>query len=231
MRLNLFISKCGYASRRAADLLIKEAKVTVNNKKVCAPFYQVEPTDVVKVMGKGISPKEHFYLMFNKPKGVTTTLRDKFAKEKVIDFFPDKFKGIFPVGRLDKQSKGLLILTNDGDLCYRLTHPKFLVEKEYLVEVVGSLGLSDCRLAKEGVKSEGDFLKVGKIKVLAKTQKTTLCKVVISEGKKRHLRRLFSNLGFKVSELERVRIGRLVLGNLRSGKYKLIPKDQIYPVR
>jgi len=228
MRLNLFIAKSGYTSRRGADSLISEGNVTINNKTVLKPFYQVKPADMVKVRGKGVSLKEHFYLMFNKPKGVTTTLRDKFAKEKVIDFFPEKFKGIFPVGRLDKRSRGLLILTNDGDLCYRLTHPKFMVEKEYLVELIGSFRLSDCRLAKKGVESEGDFLKVGKIKVLARTEKTTFCKVVISEGKKRHLRRLFSVLGFKVSELERVRIGRLDLGNLKPGKYKLIPEDRIY---
>jgi len=238
MRLNLFIAKSGYASRRKADCLIKEGKVKVNNKEAFKPFLQVSDKDKVEVEGKTLRLKEHIYILFNKPKGVTTTLSDKFALKKVIDFFPKKFfvrgeptsggKGIYPVGRLDRQSCGLLILTNDGDLCYRLTHPKFSIEKEYLAEFKGKISPGDCQRAKNGLNLEGEHLKVKSIRVLSSQENRTLCKVVISEGKKRHLRRLFKALGFLVGELKRVRIGRLTLGSLKTGKYRLMEGKKIY---
>ncbi len=238
MRLSLFIAKSGYASRRKADCLIKEGKVKVDGKKVVKPFLQVSNKNEVKVGGKALRLKEHIYILFNKPKGVTTTLSDKFALKKVIDFFPKKFftgsesafgrEGIYPVGRLDKQSCGLLILTNDGDFCYRLTHPKFSIEKEYLLELKGQLSFSDCQRAKNGLNLDGEFLKVKSIRELSSQNNKTLCKVVISEGKKRHLRRLFKALGFPVRELKRIRVGSLALGSLKTGKYKLIEGKKIY---
>ncbi|NQT28686.1 MAG: rRNA pseudouridine synthase [Candidatus Omnitrophica bacterium] len=228
MRLNLFIAKSGYISRRKADGLIKEGEVKVNNKKILKPFLQVSNKDKVEVGGKALRLKEHIYILFNKPKGVTTTLSDKFAFKKVIDFFPRKFKGIYPVGRLDKQSSGLLILTNDGDFCYRLTHPKFSIEKEYSIELAGQISFGDCQRAKNGLNQDGEHLKVKSIRVLSSPENKTLCKVVISEGKKRHLRRLFKALGFPVRELKRVRIGRLVLGSLKTGEYRLIREEKIY---
>lgn len=228
MRINLFIAKSGYASRRGADCLIEEGKVEVNGRKIFEPFLKVSNKDEVKVNGELLNLKEHIYIVFNKPKGVTTTLSDKFALKKVIDFFPKEFQGIYPVGRLDKQSCGLLIFTNDGDFCYQLTHPKFLVEKEYLVELKGNLALSDCRRAKIGIKMKGERLKVKSIKVLNKNKELTLCKAVVTEGKNRHLRRLFGGLGFPVQEIIRVRIGKLTLGDLPIGKYKKIAKNKMY---
>ena len=228
MRLNLFIAKSGYASRRKADCLIKEGKVRVNAKEVLQPFLQVGNKDKIEVEHKLLRLKELTYILFNKPKGVTTTLSDKFALKKVIDFFPKKFKGIYPVGRLDKQSCGLLILTNDGDFCYRLTHPKFSIEKEYLVELRGRISPSDCQRAKNGLNLEGEHLKVKSIKILTSHGNETICKVIISEGKKRHLRRLFKALGFFVEELKSVRVGGLVLGNLETGEYRLIKGEKMY---
>ncbi len=228
MRLNLFIAKSGYASRRKADSLIKEGKVKVNNEEAVKPFLQVDSKDKVEVEGKILRPKEHIYILFNKPKGVTTTLSDKFALKKVIDFFPKKFRGVYPVGRLDRQSCGLLILTNDGDFCYRLTHPKFSIEKEYLVELKGQISSNDCQRASNGLNLDGEHLKVKSIRILRSQENKTLSKVVISEGKKRHLRRLFKALGFPVTELKRVRVGRLVLGSLKIGNYRLIEGKKIY---
>jgi len=238
MRLNLFIAKSGYASRRKADCLIKEGKVKVDGKEVLKPFLEVSSKNRVEVEGKALRLKEHIYILFNKPKGVTTTLRDKFALKNVIDFFPKKFftgsesafggEGVYPVGRLDRQSCGLLILTNDGDFCYRLTHPKFSIEKEYLVELKGKMSPGDCQRAKNGLNLDGEYLKVKSIRWVSSQENKTLYKVVISEGKKRHLRRLFKALGFPVRELKRIRIGSLVLGNLKTGKYKLIEGKKMY---
>ena len=238
VRLNHYISKTGILSRRKADNAIKEGKVSVNGKVVFEPYYKVKGGDKVKISNKILELKRPVYILLNKPKGITTTLSDRFAHKKVIDLIPKeilsseggivKTKGVYPVGRLDKDSSGLLILTNDGDLCYRVTHPKFSVEKEYLVRLKGMLSDKDCRLAIKGVWDGQDYLKIRSIKILDTKAKETLCKVVISEGKKRHLRRLFKKLGFIVSDLIRVRIGELKLHNLELGKFQVIKKSYIY---
>ena len=228
MRLNLFISKSGLTSRRKADVLIKEGKAEVNGVVVKEPFFEVSQEDKVKVSGKPLALKEYIYIVFHKPRGVTTTLSDRFATKKVIDFIPKKFKGIYPVGRLDKDSSGLLIMTNDGDFCYRVTHPRFSVEKEYLAKVAGTLGPAECREAKIGVQDMGELLRVKEIKALRKTKSESLLKVIITEGKKRHLRRLFEKIGLRVLTLKRVRVARLVLGNLGEGKFRLMDRARIY---
>ena len=150
MRLNLFIARSGYTSRRKADALIKEGRVKVNRRPVKQPFFQVTAKDEVKVEDSLIAPQGGVYIIFNKPKGITVTLEDKFADKKIIDYLPRKFssncrsfkggKRVYPAGRLDKNSQGLIVLTNDGKLCYRITHPKFAVEKEYFMKL-------NCRLS------------------------------------------------------------------------------------
>jgi len=227
MRLNLYIAKSGYCSRRKADALIKKGAVEVNGKKILEPFFDVREGHEVKIQGRLITPQNYAYILFNKPAGVTTTVSDRFAAKKVVDFLPKELKGAYPVGRLDKNSSGLIILTNDGSLCYRLTHPKFCVEKEYLIELEGEAREDDLRRAKKGLKDEGELLKIDSAKILKKSKKTSLCKVTVHEGKKRHLRRLFKGLGFKVRSLKRVRIGRVVLGGLKTGKYKIVSKSYI----
>lgn len=227
MRLNLYIAKSGIASRRSADELVSLGKVTVNGSLANRPFVQVSDSDEIRISGELIRPKEYTYLLFNKPKGVTTTLNDRFASKTVVDFIPTKYKGVYPVGRLDKNSYGLLILTNDGDFCYKLTHPKFSVEKEYLVELKGVLKVSEKQKAKQGVRDAGELLKVKKIKVFSGGKGNTLCEVIISEGKKRHLRRLFKRLGHPVLDLKRVKVGNLGLGNLKSGKYRVLVENEL----
>jgi len=227
MRLSLFVAKSGYASRRKADILIEDGQVEVNGVVVREPYFQVEPEDNVQVCGKKLIVREKIYLVFNKPEGVTTTMQDKFAEKKVMDFLPKKFNGVFPVGRLDKNSSGLLILTNDGDLCYRLTHPKFSVEKEYLIRVGGFMPDNVCFLAQKGIVDEGEHLKAKSVSVIKRDKQATVCGVVVCEGKKRHIRRLFAGLGFPVMELKRIRIDRLLLGDLKPGEYRVISKEMI----
>jgi 23S rRNA pseudouridine2605 synthase len=229
MRLNVFISKSGYASRRKADILIKEGKVSVNGKVVRQPFFDVGETDHVAVGAADLQPLQKFtYIIFNKPKGVTTTRQDKFASSKVIDFLPKELKSLYPAGRLDKDSSGLIILTNDGQFCYQLTHPKFEVEKEYLVLLNGRIKLQDCKAAKKGIVDKGELLKVKQVIILKERADEYLCKVIVCEGKKRHIRRLFRRLGFEVQALKRVRIGGLVLGELQEGKFKQLKREKMY---
>jgi len=226
MRLNLFIAKSGYCSRRKADALIKKGLVLVDGKKTVEPFFDVKEGCKVKVEGRFVAPKSYVYVLFNKPRGVTATLSDRFAEKKVVDFLPKELKGVYPVGRLDKNSSGLLILTNDGPLCYELTHPKFCVEKEYLVELEGELSEADFRRVKKGVRDEGELLKIDSVKMLRKGR-TCLYGVTVHEGKTRHLRRLFKSLGFKVRNLKRVRVGKTALGSLKAGQYRLVKRSSI----
>ncbi|MCK9615461.1 MAG: rRNA pseudouridine synthase [Candidatus Omnitrophica bacterium] len=228
MRLNVYISKSGYCSRRKADLLIKESKVTVNGAIIDKPFYEVDKNSNVCVGGNNISIKDYVYIVFNKPKGVTTTCHDKFADKKIVDFFPEKFRGIFPVGRLDKDTSGLIILTNDGKLCYQVTHPKFQIEKEYKIILDKVLSKNDIQKAIKGISDTGELLKVKKINLFKESPFQSSYGVVISEGKKRHLRRLFNALGYYVIDLKRIRIGDLSIGNLKSGDYIFLEKEKIY---
>ena len=238
MRLNLFLAKCGIASRRQADTLIKQGRVLINGRAVLEPFLSVTENDRVEFEGKKLLLQNYIYLIINKPKGVTVTLKDKYAYKNVIDLLPEKIpltkketakrKGIYPVGRLDKNSSGLLILTNDGDFCHKVTHPKFKIEKEYILWLKGSPKDDFSRRARQGLNVEGDFLKVKRIKIISKTSKTSSCSVIISEGKKRHLRRLFKALGFLVVDLKRIRIGKLVLGKLKPGEFRSLEREYIY---
>ena len=227
MNLNAFISKSGYCSRRKAADLVKDGKVTVNGKPIREPWYEVKNGDAVNVAGRVIGPAKHLYIILNKPKGVTSTLEDRFAAKKIIDLIPQKFGRVYPVGRLDKDSRGLIILTNDGDLCHSLTHPKFEIEKEYVVTVKGEVEPNVIRKLKKGVEDEGDILKVREAAIERSAADKAAIRVIICEGKKRHLRRLFTRLGFDVVDLVRIRIGVLRLGDLRDGRFKVVDKKTI----
>ena len=228
MHLNVFMAHSGFCSRRKAALLIKSGKVTVNGKVVLEPWFDVKESDAVKVSKKPLHPKKKVYIVFNKPKGVTTTLEDRFASKKVTDFIPRHLGRLYPVGRLDKPSRGLLILTNDGDLCYRLTHPKFEIEKEYVVAVEGKVDSNIVGKLKKGVHSEEEVLKVKSAFIEKADSDISTIRVIVSEGKKRHLRRLLEYLDFVVLDLRRIRIGDLRLGDLREGSFKIIDKKTMY---
>lgn len=228
MRLNVFIAKSGIASRRGADELIKAGKVKVDGVVIFEPFFQVQPDSRVTLGDVNVFLKEYVYLILNKPENVTTTKKDRHAVKTVIDCLPDKYNNLFPVGRLDKNSTGLLILTNDGNFCHQLTHPRFEIEKEYLLTVSGNISKGDCQRALKGIRHQGEVLAVKRIDVLKASREESEIKAVVTEGKKRHLRRLFKALGFSVKNLKRVRIGQLKLSSLAAGRYKILPKDKIY---
>jgi pseudouridine synthase len=227
MTLNAFLSRNGFCSRRKAVLVIKEGSVTVNGKVVREPWYQVKDGDAVKAGGETVGAKRHVYIVINKPKGVTSTLEDRFAAIKVVDLIPLKFGRVYPVGRLDKDSRGLMILTSDGDLCHKLTHPKYEVEKEYIVTVKGEVDEAMLKKIKKGVKEGGDLLKVRSASIEKASEDRSSVRVVICEGKKRHLRRLFTVLSLEVRDLVRVRIANLRLGDLRDGKFRVLDKKEM----
>lgn len=204
--------------------LIKAGKVKVNGIIAREPSCQVEPaTDSVYLDNKRIFLKEKVYLLLNKPKGVTTTKKDRFAAKTVIDLLPHKYKHLFPVGRLDKDSTGLLILTNDGDLSYKLTHPAFGVDKIYIAELDRALDENHKNQLQKGVRLDGILTSTCKIFRLNGRK----IKITIHEGRKRQIRRMFALFKYRVLDLQRVTLGNLSLGNLATGSWRKLTHKEV----
>lgn len=227
MRINKFLSRAGIASRRGADVLIEEGRVFLNGKKIAEPGVQVNPeNDSVKVDGKLVKMQdEKIYIALNKPKGYVTTRADMHAEKTVYDLLPKKLRKIVhPVGRLDKDSEGLLFLTNDGNLTYKLTHPKFQHKKEYEVYVSGALPKEKLDLLRRGVKIDGKKTAPAEITFLKKEKGITMLSVIIHEGRKRQIRRMFEKVGNAVKRLVRVKEAGVDLRKrkIKAGEYQLL---------
>ncbi|MFH1856664.1 MAG: pseudouridine synthase [Candidatus Omnitrophota bacterium] len=229
--LHLAIAKSGYCSRRKAEKLTRESKVTVNNLIVTCPEHKIDlEKDIIAVNGKRIKFEEKkVYFLLNKPKGILSAAEDKH-KKTVIDLLPpDVRERIYPVGRLDKDTTGILILTNDGDLTYRLTHPKFKVFKTYLVLCQGEVKKEDTFRLENGIEIEGGKTAPAKIKNLAcdkKEDKTSLL-IEIYEGRKRQVKKMFGEVKHPVIELERVEYGGLTLGDLKRGELRSLSETEV----
>lgn len=232
IRLNKYISESGYCSRRKADELIKAGRVRVNSKIITELGYKINPeTDKVYVDDVLIKPKEeNIYIKLYKPRGYLTALgKDKFGKKTLTDLFREislKDK-VFPAGRLDFDSEGLLILTNDGDFANILIHPKYEIEKVYKVLLDGVVDDNKLEKIKKGTVLEDGFFKPDRIRVLSFNGNKTLVEVVIHSGKKRILRRFFKAFGHRVLRLIRVKIGNISVNGLKPGQFEYIPKSQI----
>lgn len=220
LKLNHYLARCGVASRRKAAEMVKSGRVAVNGRLVFVPAFFVPPEAVVTVDGKAVAPERPVYLALHKPIGYTCTSQDRFTSRKVTDLVPSSFGRLFTVGRLDRQSSGLILLTNDGDFAQRLSHPRYQVEKEYEVLVQPRLRGADYRQIRAGVLDAGERLSARKVFSLEEGDNWTLVSLVLVEGKKREIRRLFIALGYRVVSLKRVRIGNIRLGNLPVGHYR-----------
>ncbi len=230
MRINKFLAEQGVASRRGADELIAAGRVTVNGKPAKAGD-DVSPSDVVALDGNILSHKVKFeYYILNKPKGYVCTVKDDKGRKTVLDLLPAGAGRVFPVGRLDYASEGLLILTNDGDLAYRLTAPQSEIPKTYLVRVEGTVSQNALNRLRTGVELEQGVV-TGKCKVtVIETDKTyTKLRVTLTEGKNREIRRMFEAVGSHVDFLKRVKVGELTLTGLDRGACrKLTPEEVFY---
>lgn len=229
MRINKFLAEQGIASRRGADDLIREGRVTLNGKTAAAGD-NVEASDVVELDGKILSHKVKYeYYILNKPKGYVCTVSDDKERKTVIDLLPPGAGRVFPVGRLDYNTEGLLILTNDGELAYRLTSPKNEIPKTYLVRIEGSIAPAQLNRLRAGVEIEkGVVTKKCKINVVETDKKYTKLHVVLTEGKNREIRKMFEVVGKTVDFLKRIRIGNLTLTGLDRGKCRKLSQEKIY---
>ena len=228
MRLNKYIASAGVCSRRKADELIANGNVKVNGVSVREHGVQVEPGDVVAVNGKVIEePADKIYVAVNKPLGYITSMDDDKGRATVAELVDDIPERLFPVGRLDYNTTGLLIMTNDGQLTYTLTHPKHEVWKTYVAVVAGVL--SDTRIAKlrKGVDIGGFVTSPAKVKVIKQMPRHAVVEIKIREGKNRQVRKMFAAVGNKVQSLERTAIGDVRLGRLMSGHYRKLTRQEV----
>jgi 23S rRNA pseudouridine2605 synthase len=226
-RLQRTLARAGFGSRRAVEQLIRDGRVAVSDRTATLGD-KVDPTrDSVSVDGVPIpAHPELRYFALNKPAGVTTTLRDAHAQRTVAAYLPGGPR-VFPVGRLDRETEGLLLLTNDGILAHRLQHPTFGVDREYLVEVPGGLSRSDMRRLTTGVQLEDGTARAARVREVERVRGRAALSVVMQEGRKREVRRMFDALGHRVDRLVRVRVGPVRLGRLPPGKVRPLTRDEV----
>ena len=228
MRINKFLAEKGVASRRHADEMIAAGRVQINGA-VATLGASVEETDEVLVDGVLLSreeKKEEYYIM-NKPKGVICTVSDDRGRKTVMDLLPDSVGRVFPIGRLDYETEGLLILTNDGDLAFRLTHPTSEIPKTYLVRIEGTMTEKDLNPIRSGVELDGVLTKKCKAHIVETDKAYTKVHITITEGRNRQVRRMFEAIGRSVAFLKRVSIGRLKLTGLDRGEVRPLTEQEI----
>ena len=229
MRLQKFLADCGIASRRKSEELILIGLVTVNGKVITELGTKVEPgEDVVCFKGKTIKPANNkIYIMLNKPAGCVSTCNDEKGRATILDYVKDIKERLYPVGRLDFNTEGLLILTNDGDLTNKLTHPSRGVQKKYLAVIDSDITDDELTKLEKGVNISGYTTAPAVFHLLSRTKTRSEVLCVISEGKNRQIRRMFDAVNKNVLYLKRVAIGDLKLNNLKKGTYRHLTKDEI----
>lgn len=228
MRLQKYMAECGVASRRRAEEMILEGKVSVNGVVISQMGVQVEDGDEVRVEGKLIRPEtQKRYVMYHKPAGEVTTVSDPEGRAAVLDHFRDYPVRLYPVGRLDYDSEGLLLLTNDGALTERMLHPSHLVEKTYLARVTGQVSMDSVRQLRAGVMLDDHKTAPAKVRIIKEETFATVVLVTIHEGRNRQVRRMFEALGHRVLQLRRVKFGPLELGDLPRGQWRELTAEEV----
>lgn len=223
VRLQKFMAECGIGSRRKCEEIIRKGRVKVNGETAAELGMKIDAVkDEVRVDGKIVRRQGLVYFAFNKPKGVTSTCYDRYADRTVLDFIKSGER-IYPVGRLDKDSRGLMLLTNDGSLAYELTHPKFGHEKEYLVETEKPIRDSELEKLRKGVRLEEGTAAAKRIERISADK----FKIVLTQGWKRQIRRMAEAVGHKIVDLQRVRINKLELDGLKEGRFMEISASDI----
>ncbi|MGI6721427.1 MAG: pseudouridine synthase [Anaerovoracaceae bacterium] len=228
MRLNKYIAQSGYASRRKADELTRNGNVKINGQVMKEPGYDVLPEDKVEVNGSLIgSAEKKVYVMVNKPRGVVTTMKDEKDRPVVADLVSDIPERLFPVGRLDFNTTGLLLMTNDGEMANKLAHPSHKVGKTYRAKVAGVLSDKKLAVLRKGVDIGGFVTGEAQVEVVRQTRKSAIVDITIHEGKNRQVRRMFKAVGCPVQELHRMAIGDIYLSRLKEGHYRKLTRQEI----
>ena len=226
MRLNKYLAASGVASRRESDKLINEGKVTVNGKTASLGA-DVNEDDQIYVNGARVTIKKNEYYILNKPKGYICSVSDEKGRKTVIELMPVNVGRIYPVGRLDYDSEGLLILTTDGELAQHLTHPSNTVSKTYLVKIEGTITETVLNPIRSGIEIDGYITKKCKAHIVETNKEYTKIHITLTEGKNREIRKMFGAIGKEVTLLKRIKIGELSLRGLDRGAYRKLNKQEI----
>ncbi len=228
IRLQKYIADCGVASRRKAEELIKQGSVKVNGSIVNEMGLKVSDRDQVEVNGKLVRPEsKKVYIMLNKPSGYVTTVKDQFRRPTVIDLLKDVNERVFPVGRLDYETTGLLILTNDGDFTHKMTHPRHEIKKTYLATIAGCPSKEEIDRFESGLKIENYTTSPAKLRIVSKKENTCVIEVTIHEGKNRQVRKMCEAIGHPVLSLKRISLGNLTLGDLSDGSWRELSRNEV----
>lgn len=229
LRLQKYLADCGVASRRASEKLISDGRISVNGEIVTQMGFIVdEENDEVKFDGRIVKPvSRKIYIMLNKPAGYVTTVSDDKGRPTVLELVSDIQDRLFPVGRLDYDTEGLLILTNDGDLTYKITHPKNQIKKTYVAEVTGNITMETINSLRRGVVIDGYKTMPAEVEVVGATKLGTKLEITITEGKNRQVRKMFESCGCIVKRLKRIREAGLLLGHLPTGKWRKLSQSEI----
>lgn len=229
VRLQKYLAGCGVASRRKSEDIIRSGRVSVNGEIVREMGVQIdEENDVITLDGSVVKPeKKMVYVMLNKPAGFVTTASDEKGRQTVMDLVADIPVRIYPVGRLDYDTEGLLLMTNDGDLTYKITHPKNNVEKTYVAEVAGNMNMGTITSLRNGVYIDGVRTSPAKVEVLGATQLGTKMEITIHEGRNRQVRRMFEAVGCKVKRLKRTKEAGLNLGHVPLGRWRKLTESEV----
>ena len=231
MRINKYIASCGIASRRKAEEIILAKRVKVNGKTVEELSFNIdEENDIVEIDGQRIGlNEESVYIVLNKPEGYITTVKDQFDRPSVLDLVSDIKERVYPIGRLDYETSGLLILTNDGDLTYKLTHPKHEVDKTYMAIVKGIPTKEELKNFEEGLYIEDYKTAPAKIKIVKRDEEKNyaICQIKIHEGRNRQVRKMCRAINHPVMRLRRVAMGKITLKDTEVGKYRHLTKEEV----
>ena len=233
MRLQKYLASCGIASRRAAEKIILDGRVSVNGEIVHILGTQVdEASDLILVDGIAVHPEtEKHYLAYNKPVGEVTTVSDPEGRATVMDRFRDYPVRLFPVGRLDYDSEGLILLTNDGELMNQLLHPSFEIQKSYLTRVSNNVSDDEIRMLRKGVLIDGKLTSPASVRLIRREAFSTDLLITIHEGRNRQVRRMIDAINHQVLRLKRVRFGPIQLGELPAGMWRKLSSEEIQKLR
>lgn len=222
-RLQKILAKAGIASRRGAEQLIRDGRIRVNGQVVTEMGCKIDPSrDTITCDGQPLAFEQKLYILLNKPAGYVTTLADPQGRPKVSDLLADIPLRLFPVGRLDLDTEGALLMTNDGELANAILHPRFEVNKTYEAEVMGSPAADKLRRLQQGIEIEGVTTRPAAVRVLRRHKDRTLVEIIIHEGKKRQVRKMFQAINHRVLHLKRTAYGDLRLGALPPGKFRIL---------
>lgn len=228
VRLQKFLAEAGVASRRAAEKLIVGGHITVNGQVVKTLGAKVDAAGAeVAVDGRVVRTRRKVYVVLHKPRGFLCTRSDPEERRTVLDLLPREWSNLFPVGRLDQDSEGLLFLTNDGEFSLRLTHPRYGIRKKYLAVVEGRIDESQLKRFTEGVEDEGELLKAERAHLITANNSHSSVELELAQGRNREVRRLFAALGHEVVQLRRTQIGPIRLGELPVGKWRILNPTEI----